>query len=102
MEPPYTVRISGLSTAPKEVCDEVELVSGALVKGRIYRKRYNGDDVDVSVVPVPAGDGIPSDDRAAKIRTAVAAVQYEGEDPKLRLISDNLRRQMKLPPYQER
>jgi len=45
VEPPYAVRISGLSAAPKEVHDHVELVRGMLVEGRIYRKRHNGDDV---------------------------------------------------------
>src|ERR1700719_2439043 len=49
VEPPYSVQISGLSAAPKEVHDHVELVSGMLVEGRIYRKRHNGDDVEVSI-----------------------------------------------------
>lgn len=94
VEPPYVVRISGLSTAPKEVRDEVELVSDALVEARIYRKRHNGDDVEVSIVIAPAGDGIETDDQAAKIRKAMKAVQYEGPDPSLRSISDNLRRKL--------
>lgn len=96
VEPPYTVRISGLAAAPKEVRDHVELVKDALVDARIYRKRHNGDDVETSIVTAPASDGIGSDDQAAKIRNAVAAVQYEGEDPRLRSIADNLRRQLKL------
>jgi hypothetical protein len=95
VEPPYTVRISGLSATPKVVHDHVELVRGMLVEGRIYRKRHYGDDVEVSVVNGPANDGSVSDDQVAKIRDAVEAVQYEGPDPKLRTIADNLRRQLK-------
>ncbi len=102
VEPPYTIRISGLSTAPKEVRDHVELVKDVLVEGRIYRKRHNGDDVEVSIVIARASDGIVSDDQEAKIRNAVEAVQYEGPDPKLRSIADNLRRQLNLGPYRER
>jgi hypothetical protein len=94
VEPPYTVRISGLSAAPKEVHDHVELVRGMLAEGRIYRKRHNGDDVEVSIVNAPANDGGMSDDQVAKIRDAVEAVQYEGPDPKLRSIANNLRRQL--------
>jgi hypothetical protein len=92
VEPPHTVRISGLSTAPKEVRDHVELVKDVLVEGRIYRKRHNGDDVEVSIVIAGASDGIVSDDQEAKIRSAVEAVQYEGPDPKLHSIADILRR----------
>jgi hypothetical protein len=95
VEPPYTVRVAGLAAAPKEVHDHVELVSGALVEGRIYRKRHNGDDVEASIVIAPMNDGSVSDDQAAKIRKAVEAVQYEGPDPRLRAIADNLRRQIK-------
>lgn len=73
--PPYTVRILGLSTALKEVRDHVELVKDVLVEGRIYRKRHNGDDVEVSMAIAPASDGIVSDDQEAKIRDAVEAVQ---------------------------
>lgn len=102
VEPPYTVQISGLSAAPQEVRDHVELVSDVLVEGRIYRKRHKGDDVDVSIVIAPASSGITPDDQAAKIRNAVEAVQYEGPDPNLRSITDNLRRQLKPGPYRER
>ncbi len=95
LEPPYTIRISGLSEAPKDVRDHVELVKDALVEARIDRKRYNGDDIEASIVIAPAGDGIKTDDQAAKIRKAVEAVQYEAPDPRLRSISDNLRRKSK-------
>jgi Barstar (barnase inhibitor) len=100
VEPPYTVRISGLSATPKEVHDHVELVMGMLVEGRIYRKRHNGDDVEVSIVIAPANDGTESNDQATKIRNAVAAVQYEGPDPKVGALVDQLRRKLKLGPDQ--
>jgi hypothetical protein len=95
VEPPYTVRVAGLSAAPKEVRDHVELVSSALVEGRIDRKRHNGDDVEVSIVIAPANDDAMSDDQAARIRSAVEAVQYEGPDPRPSAIADKLRRQLK-------
>jgi hypothetical protein len=97
VEPPYMVRISGLSTAPSDVFDYVELVSDALVEARIYRKRYNGDDVDVSVVIARANDEA-SDDQAGKIRDAVAAIQYEGPDPKVRAGIEKLRQKLNLDP----
>jgi hypothetical protein len=95
VEPPYTVRISGLSAAPQELCAYVQLVSDVLVDGRTYRKRHKGDDIDVSIVVAPTNDGI---DQAAKIRNAVAAVQYEGPDPNIGSIADKLRRKFKLGP----
>lgn len=98
VEPPYTVQISGLSAAPQEIRDEVELVSDMLVEHRIYRKRHDRGDVEVSIVIAPAGDGVASDDQAAKIRHAVAAVQYEGPDPKLRALGDKLRQKFKPGP----
>jgi RNAse (barnase) inhibitor barstar len=101
VEPPYTVQISGLSAAPAEIRDHVQLVSDVLVAGRIYRKRHTGDDVEVSMVIAPPGGGIAPDDRATKIRDAVAAIQYEVPDPKVRSIADNLRRQLKLEPRRE-
>jgi hypothetical protein len=91
VEPPYAVRISGLSATPKEVHDHVELVSGALVDGRIYRKRHNGDNVEVSIVRAPENDGSIFDDQVSEIRKAVEAVQYEGPDPRLRSIADQRR-----------
>jgi len=98
VEPPYTVRISGLTAAPQEVRDHVQLVSDVLVNGRIYRKRHNGDDVDVSIVIAPINEGI---DQAAKIRNAVAAVQYEGPDPNIRAGIDKAMRKFKLGPYRD-
>ena len=57
VEPPYTVQISGLSTAPKEVRDHVELVKDVLARGRDYRKRHNGEDVEVSIEIAGPSDG---------------------------------------------
>jgi len=102
VEPPYTVRISDLSAAPQEVRDHVQLVSDVLVDGRIYRKQHKGDDVEVSIVIARPSDGIMPDDQAAKIRTAVAAVQYEGPDPNVRAAVEQLRRKLKLGPDRER
>ena len=99
VEPPYTIRISGLSAAPQELRDHVLLVSSVLLDGRIYRKRHKGDDVDVSIVSVPPDDGI---DEAGKIRNTVAAVQYEGPDPNIGAAVDQLRRRFGLPPEQKR
>ncbi len=101
VEPPYTVRISGLSAASQEVRDHVQLVSDLLVEGRIYRKRHKGDDVEVSIVIAPASGGVAPDDRAAKIRDAMAAVQYEGPDPNVRAGIDKAMRKFKLGPYRE-
>jgi len=101
VDPPYIVRISGLSTAPKEVRDHVELVKDVLLEGRIYRKRHNGDDVEVSIVSAPTSDAV-ADDQAAEFRNTVAAVRYEGPDPDLHSIADNLRRKIKLGSSRDR
>jgi hypothetical protein len=95
VDPPYIVRISGLSAVPLQVRDEIQLASDILVDGRCYRKRYRGDDVDVSIVMAPASGEIEPDDQAAKIRRTVAAVKYEGPDPNLKAISEHLRRRLK-------
>src|SRR5579884_3918794 len=94
VEPPYMVRIADLSAAPAEVRDHVQLVRDALVNARIGRKRHNGDDVEASIVIAPASDGIGPDEQASKIRSAVAAVRYEGPDPRLDATIERLRRQL--------
>jgi hypothetical protein len=101
VEPPYTIRIVGLSTAPKEVRDGVELAKKALVSGRIYRKRHD-TDVEASIEIERQ-----SDDREARVRDAaeaaeIARVQYEGPDPNHRLIANMLRRKLKREPDRER
>jgi hypothetical protein len=83
VEPPYSIRIVGLSTALKEVRDGVELAKEVLARGRIYRKRHD-TDVEVSIDIERS-----SDDHEAKIRDAaeaaeIARVEYEGPDPKVR------------------
>ena len=102
VDPPYIVQISGLSAVPQQVRDEIQLASDILVEGRIYRKRYRGDDVDISIVTAPAIGEIVPDDQAAKIRSAVAEVKYEGPDPNLKVISENLRRRLKPASDRER
>jgi len=100
VEPPYSVRVSGLSAAPKEVRDHVELAKDVLLEGRIYRKRHKGDDVDVSIVIADTSDGVMSEE--TKIRNAVAAVQYDGPDPKVLSGIDKLRKKLKPGPQRER
>lgn len=102
VEPPYTVQISGLSTASKEVRDHVELVKNALVEARIWRKRHDGGDVEASIVIAAVGDESVPEDEATKIRNAVAAVQYEGPDPKISAGIEKLRQKLKLGPDPER
>lgn len=103
VEPPYAVLVSDLATAPKEVRDYVELVKEALWEGRVYRKRHNGDDVEVSIEIAAADDGREFDAQAAKVRNAaeIARIEYEGPDPKVRATIDMLRRKLKLGPLPE-
>jgi hypothetical protein len=97
VEPPYTIHIVGLSTAPKEVRDGIELAKEALASGRIYRKRH---DIDVEAsIEIER----QLDDREARIRDAaeaaeIARVKYEGPDPNHRLVADMLRRKLKRAP----
>ena len=49
VEPPYTIRISGAATLPKDVHDEVELVKGVLTKGRIDYQSRRGGGVEVAI-----------------------------------------------------
>ena len=44
VEPPYTIRISGAATLPKDVREQVELVKQDLASGRVdYQNRQSGD-----------------------------------------------------------
>jgi len=75
-----------------------------MIKKKDYAKRLRvrkGDDVEVSIVIAPASGGVAPDDRAAKIRDAMAAVQYEGPDPNVRAGIDKAMRKFKLGPYRE-
>jgi hypothetical protein len=49
VEPPYTVRISGTASLPKEVRDDVEEASKFLEEGRKDYQRSRGGDVDVAI-----------------------------------------------------
>ncbi len=101
VEPPYTVRISGLSTAPKEVRDGVELAKEILARGRNYRKRHNGDDAEVEIEIERAPDDHEARARDAAEAAETARVKYEGPDPKARAIVEELRRKLKWGTCQE-
>lgn len=49
IEPPYTIRISGAATLPKDVRDHVEMAKRALAKGRMDFQRLRGGDVEVAI-----------------------------------------------------
>lgn len=49
VEPPYTIRISGAASLPKEVRDHVEVAKAAVAKGRMDYRRRRGGDVDVAI-----------------------------------------------------
>jgi hypothetical protein len=103
VEPPYAVLVSGLAAAPKEVRDYVELVKEALWEGRVYRKRHNGDDVEVSIEISRADDGSEFDGQEARKRNAaeISRVEYEGPDPRVRETIDVLWRKLNLGPLRE-
>ncbi|MGA2999529.1 barstar family protein [Bradyrhizobium sp.] len=50
VEPPYTVQISNLNAAPKEVADYVSLVISAIREGRHDRFRRHGEDIEVCIL----------------------------------------------------
>jgi hypothetical protein len=49
VESPYTVQISNLNDAPKEVADYVSLMISAIRKGRQDRFQRRGEDIEVSI-----------------------------------------------------
>lgn len=49
LEPPYTIRISGAATLPKDVRDHVEIAKQALAKGRMDYRSRRGGDVEVAI-----------------------------------------------------
>jgi RNAse (barnase) inhibitor barstar len=49
VEPPYTVRISGAATLPKDVCDRVETAKRVLAEGRMDYRKLRGGDVEVAI-----------------------------------------------------
>ena len=50
VEPPYTVQISNLNAALKEVADYVSLVISAIREGRHDRFRRHGEDIEVCIL----------------------------------------------------
>lgn len=49
VEPPYTIRISGTATSPKDIRDHIDVVKQDLAKGRMDYHDRRGGDVDVSI-----------------------------------------------------
>jgi hypothetical protein len=49
VEPPYTVRISGMATLPHDVRDDVEEAKELLAAGRRYYQSSRGGDVEVAI-----------------------------------------------------
>ena len=49
VKPPYTIRISGAATLPKDVHYEVEMAKQDLARGRADYHRLRGGDVDVAM-----------------------------------------------------
>jgi len=49
VEPPYTIRISGAATLPKDVHEAVELAKRVLAEGRMDYRSRRGGDVEVAI-----------------------------------------------------
>ncbi len=49
LEPPYTIRISGAATLPKNIRDHVETAKRALAEGRMDYQKLRGGDVGVAI-----------------------------------------------------
>lgn len=49
VEPPYTVKISGVETLPKNVRDRIELIKQVLAEGRMDYRNRRGGDVEVAI-----------------------------------------------------
>lgn len=88
----HSQNLGNRNFAQRDVRDYIEDVKQLLAEGRVYRKRHNGDDVEVSIKIARAGGGDVLDDHEA---ARAVPVEYEGPDPRLRLIVDHLRRQLK-------
>lgn len=101
VEPPYTIRIAHLLTAPKEVRDGVELAKEVLARGRIYRKRHD-TDVVASIEIERASDDHEAKSRDAAEAAEIAQVHYEGPDPKISAGIEKLRQRLKLGPDRQR
>lgn len=49
IEPPYTIKVVGSATVPKDVRDQIEVAKEDLAKGRMDYQNRCGGDVDVSI-----------------------------------------------------
>jgi RNAse (barnase) inhibitor barstar len=49
LEPPYTIRISGLAKLPKDVRNEVEMAKQDLARGRTDYQSLRGGDIEVGM-----------------------------------------------------
>jgi RNAse (barnase) inhibitor barstar len=47
IEPPYTIRISGLAKLPNDIRNEVEMAKQDLAQGRMDFRRLRGRDIEV-------------------------------------------------------
>ena len=53
VNPPYTVKICNTSGLPKEIIEEIELLSRSLMDARAESKIRRGQDVDVKLEIIP-------------------------------------------------
>jgi hypothetical protein len=49
VDPPYTIRISGTATLPKDVREEVALAKRVLAEGRVDYQKLRDGDVKVAI-----------------------------------------------------
>ena len=49
VEPPYTVKISGVETLPKNVRERIELIKQVIAEGRMDYRDRRGGDVEVAI-----------------------------------------------------
>jgi hypothetical protein len=58
VQPPYTVQIKNIATAPREVADYVSLVGSVIGEARQERFRRRGDIVDVNISTEPVWEKV--------------------------------------------
>jgi RNAse (barnase) inhibitor barstar len=49
VDPPYTIKITGLSKLPKDILDHIETAKQAIAEGRADYRNARGGDVQVAV-----------------------------------------------------
>ena len=49
VEPPYTVQVTNMDEAPREVADYVQLMISAIEEARSWRFQQRGEDIEVSI-----------------------------------------------------